>query len=169
MINLSFMFYFMAHIYIYIYIYIGSLSSLTKNKSHDRHVHLRVQPARSVRCGQGLIDTSYKMFDATQCESNGLIPNWAKVYEETCLVAVNERDVRMMKRWVLIWDLCLGWTYRFMVLGGFNHKTYGLTMENLGGSTIKHGIWLGFNYQTWAGWWFGTFFSIKYGIILPID
>eukprot|EP00435_Cladocopium_sp_Y103_P070144 s71_g34.t1 len=29
-----------------------------------------------------LIATTYKMFDATQCESSGLIPNWAKVYEE---------------------------------------------------------------------------------------
>jgi len=29
-----------------------------------------------------LIATSYKMFDATQCEATGLIPNWAKVYEE---------------------------------------------------------------------------------------
>jgi hypothetical protein len=37
-----------------------------------------------------LIDTSYKMFNATQCESSGLIPNWAKVYEETCLGAAKE-------------------------------------------------------------------------------
>jgi hypothetical protein len=46
-----------------------------KNKTR----HLRVLR------GQGLIDTSYKMFDATQCESSGLIPNWAKVYEDGCL------------------------------------------------------------------------------------
>ena len=29
-----------------------------------------------------LIETTYKMFDATQCDSSGLIPNWAKVYEQ---------------------------------------------------------------------------------------
>ncbi|CAJ1457843.1 unnamed protein product [Effrenium voratum] len=29
-----------------------------------------------------LIATTYKMFEATQCDSNGLVPNWAKVFEE---------------------------------------------------------------------------------------
>ncbi|CAK9110215.1 unnamed protein product, partial [Durusdinium trenchii] len=29
-----------------------------------------------------LISTTYKMFGATQCDSTGLIPNWAKIYEE---------------------------------------------------------------------------------------
>jgi len=30
-----------------------------------------------------VIDTTYKMFEADQCESTGLITNWAKVYEES--------------------------------------------------------------------------------------
>ena len=29
-----------------------------------------------------VIATTYKVFEATQCPSTGLVPNWAKVYEE---------------------------------------------------------------------------------------
>ena len=41
-----------------------------------------VHPCPKFSTKSGLIATSYKMFEATQCESSGLIPNWAKVYED---------------------------------------------------------------------------------------